>query len=101
MTYGNLVDSQFWTRGSIHGPPCGERHEGRRARDGYDPSTTIMGDVPGRQGLKEHGQVARRKGIYLANQGAMARIDQKPGPEEALSRTRERITPGGGACRDG
>ena len=84
VPYGGLVDfAVLDTRQYRTDQPCGD---GTKApcEGVFDPKATIMGDVQ-EAWLKETLDKSPAKWNIIANQVLMARIDQKPGPEEALS----------------
>ena len=84
VPYGGLVDfAVLDTRQYRTDQPCGD---GTKApcEGVFDPKATIMGDVQ-EAWLKDTLDKSPAKWNIIANQVLMARIDQKPGPEEALS----------------
>ena len=84
VPYGGLVEfAVLDTRQYRTDQPCGD---GTKApcEGVFDPKATIMGDAQ-EAWLKRPRTSRRAKWNIIANQVLMARIDQKPGPEEALS----------------
>ena len=84
VPYGELVEfAVLDTRQYRTDQPCGD---GTKApcEGVFDPKATIMGDAQ-EAWLKETLDKSPAKWNIIANQVLMARIDQKPGPEEALS----------------
>ena len=84
VPYGGLVEfAVLDTRQYRTDQPCGDGTKAPCAGV-FDPKATIMGDAQ-EMWLKETLDKSRAKWNIIANQVLMARIDQKPGPEEALS----------------
>src|SRR5215831_2858235 len=84
LPFGDLAEfAVLDTRQYRTDQPCGD---GTKApcEGVFDPKATIMGDVQEAWLKQTLGQSHARWNI-IANQVLMARIDQKPGPEEALS----------------
>jgi alkaline phosphatase D len=84
VSYGDLAEftvldtRQYWTD-----QPCGDGI--RTPCEGvFDPKATILGDTQ-EAWLKGSLDKARARWNIIANQVLMARIDMKPGPDEALS----------------
>ena len=84
MPYGDLAEfAVLDTRQYRTDQPCGDGTK-TPCEGVFDPKATIMGDAQ-EAWLKETLDKSRAKWNIIANQVLMARIDQKPGPEEALS----------------
>ena len=84
VPYGGLVEfAVLDTRQYRTDQPCGDGTK-VPCEGVFDPKATIMGDVQ-EAWLKGTLDKSPAKWNIIANQVLMARIDQKPGPEEALS----------------
>jgi len=96
LPYGDLVEfAVLDTRQYRTDQPCGDGT--KSPCDGvYDPQATILGDAQ-EAWLKQTLDKSRARWNVIANQVLMARLDMKPGPEEALSMDQ---WSGYEACRD-
>ncbi len=84
VPFGDLVEfAVLDTRQYRTDQPCGDGTK-TPCEGVYDPKATIMGDVQ-EAWLKQTLDQSRAKWNIIANQVLMARIDMKPGPEEAVS----------------
>lgn len=84
LSYGSLVQfSVLDTRQYRTDQPCGDKTTAP-CPGTFDPSATILGDAQ-EAWLKTSLDRSHAKWNVIANQVLMARIDQKPGPEEAVS----------------
>jgi alkaline phosphatase D len=84
LPYGSLAQfTVLDTRQYRTDQPCGD---GTKAPcpEVYDPKATILGDAQ-EAWLKDTLDTSRARWNIVANQVLMARIDRKPGPEEAVS----------------